>query len=420
MSTPTCGRHSATPPGNTPVVLDSQLTVKPPGGWTLTDRGTGKVYRIYGKSFLDSTGRGPGDLKITSTAPRASTSASKVIESLNNGVVSKDLRAVFKNQGSTWAATPSVATTSVGWDVTDPADGRVFQIINENGLLRVYDKISTGSNVTAGGDVSVTAEDRRFLFTVLDDGTVLDDLQSVFQTNGITLTNDLNVVKLQDGSGWLVHDQTAGRTYLILKDGTQLDVYATSQITADAGGVAVALQLGDGSGVRGAVGIAASQNRIENTMKAYVAESTVNARSVAVDASSVATIDSLSIGGALDVDIGKGSGLDGSGAGAGSGNFIHNRVEASIKDPVPDNTLGTVVTTTTGDVSVTATDLSTIVADAGGLAIGLKIGDGTGLNLSVGISVAVNDIGDTHPGLHRPRAGHRTGGHGERGLRGND
>src|SRR5262249_26873949 len=87
-----------------PPSAPSQLTVQSaPGGWTLTDRGTGKVYRIYGKSFLAGDGKeDPGDLKVFLDATRLfSTSASKVLDGLNSGVVSKDLRAVFQHEGYT-------------------------------------------------------------------------------------------------------------------------------------------------------------------------------------------------------------------------------------------------------------------------------------------------------------------------------
>src|SRR5262249_44106127 len=179
---------------------DSQLTVRSaPGGWTLTDRGTGKVYRIYGKSFLASDGQeDPGDLKVYLDSTRLfSTSASKVIDNLNNGVVSKDLRAVFKNQGYTLPSTVTVVTTSFCWEVTDPTSGTVYQIFNENGQLRVSNKAGIGSTVNAGGAVSVTANDRRLLFNVssgytgdLDGGTVPSGLKSDFETNGIKLSSN--------------------------------------------------------------------------------------------------------------------------------------------------------------------------------------------------------------------------------------
>ncbi|HKM53695.1 MAG TPA: hypothetical protein VJY33_09815 [Isosphaeraceae bacterium] len=64
------------------------------------------------------------------------------------------------------------------------------------------------------------------------------------------------------------------------------------------------------------VGIAAAVNNFSNTIQAFVADSSVTGTSVAVAATSTATIDAVTIGGVLDATIGKGDGFQGDGAGA--------------------------------------------------------------------------------------------------------
>ena len=76
-----------------------------------------------------------------------------------------------------------------------------------------------------------------------------------------------------------------------------------------------------------------------------------------------------------------------SGAGAGSGNTIRNTIEAAIKNG------STVTTTGTGEVSLSAMDASTIIADAGGVAIAVGAsGQETGGAVSIGVSIADNVI----------------------------
>src|SRR5206468_10801868 len=97
-----------------------------------------------------------------------------------------------------------------------------------------------------------------------------------------------------------------------------------------------------------------------------------------------------------ELNIGEGSGLDGSGAGAGSGNTIENWVTAYIQDKNPADSQATVVTASDGGVTVAATDLASILAIAGGVGIGIKVGEDTsGAALSVGISVAINKVNDS-------------------------
>ena len=86
---------------------------------------------------------------------------------------------------------------------------------------------------------------------------------------------------------------------------------------------------------------------------------------------------------------GQGGGFSFAGAGAGSGNTIKNTVKAAISG-------GSTVTTTGAGAAVNlmATDTSKIIADAGGAAIAAAGGQGGGASISVGISIADNEIGN--------------------------
>ena len=150
---------------------------------------------------------------------------------------------------------------------------------------------------------------------------------------------------------------------------------------------AIALARGQGGGTALTAGVSVAINDIENQIRAIIDHSTVTAASnVELTATSSATVDALTIAVAVGASGGEGKGFTFGGAGSGSGNTIKNIVEAGIKN-------GSKVTTNgTGLVKLSATDTSTITADAGGVGIALAGGQGGGTALTAGVSVAINDI----------------------------
>lgn len=83
------------------------------------------------------------------------------------------------------------------------------------------------------------------------------------------------------------------------------------------------------NGVGVSLGVAVAINDIDNTVRARIVGATLEAgKSVALKASEAATIDALSIGGAVAVGVGGGNGVGV--AGAGAKNTLHNTVEALI------------------------------------------------------------------------------------------
>jgi hypothetical protein len=167
----------------------------------------------------------------------------------------------------------------------------------------------------------------------------------------------------------------------------------TSTITADAGGVGVGVSLGGGGGGAFSLGVAASDNDITNHVYAYVDGSKIqSAGAFGLLATEDATIDSLSIGGAVAVVTGGGGGLGGAAAGAGSGNTIRNTVKAYLNNSLESDSRGI---TASGPITLTATDISDSRSDAGGVALAVAAGGGGGVAITVGISAATNDISNT-------------------------
>ena len=200
---------------------------------------------------------------------------------------------------------------------------------------------------------------------------------------------------------------TLTRSDVTTTDGGNVALLATddTDIEADGGGFAIAISLGENAkgGTRGslsvAVGVSVAVNDVDNTVVAQIGDSRVNAAGdITVDADSTTSIKAVTIAGAI-----SGSGPSGTatpstniqiaGAGAGSGNSVDNDIEASIvgsaSTPAPAIQAG-------GGIRVEATDLSTIEADAGGVAIAFAVSkDSSMFSLALGLSAAKNDITNT-------------------------
>ena len=173
---------------------------------------------------------------------------------------------------------------------------------------------------------------------------------------------------------------------------------ATPSIYADAGGIGVGLLFdssgggGGGPSVTLAVGIGIAVNRIGKdnaqgiVVHATVSNSVVTGGSVAVTASTTASINAYTFGVAVEVAQSNNAGVGFAGGVGGSFNTIRRGdTKASVEQG------SSIVAATT--VMVLASDTSTITADGGGFAIGLKFGKGNGFDGSVGVGVSCNEIG---------------------------
>ena len=155
-------------------------------------------------------------------------------------------------------------------------------------------------------------------------------------------------------------------------------------IQASAGALGIGISTGEG-GAGASVGISVAVNNIADTTEAYIHASTVKAAgNIVALAAEAATITALTMGGAVSGST-EGGGVAFAGAGAGSGNTIGNTVYAYIDG-------GSTVTTQNG-IILQADDTAEITANAGGVALAGGF-QGGAVAVSLGISVAINDIED--------------------------
>ncbi|MCF2147132.1 DUF4347 domain-containing protein [Desmonostoc muscorum LEGE 12446] len=161
-----------------------------------------------------------------------------------------------------------------------------------------------------------------------------------------------------------------------------------SKIRADAGGVAIAIAVGQQLSGATTIGASLAKNDIQNAVTANIDDAIVNSTGGGLDlsATSQAKIEALTLAGSISAAFGQTT-LSASGAGTSSDNTINNTIEASIKNQSDVNV--------TGAVTLFAKDTSSIDAAAGAAAIAVAGGQAGSIGVSVGASLATNNIGNT-------------------------
>ena len=280
------------------------------------------------------------------------------------------------------------------------------------------------STVNSAGGVSATATEAASVVAWTIGGAVAVGASTGGNGVGVAAAGAASDNSITDDVEAYVDAATS--TGLTANDGPVL-ISATdsSQITANAGGVGVAVGAGSSNGVGVTVGFSAAVNTITNTVEAWISGSAVTAQApsgtsheVDLSATEAATVNALTIGGAVGVGGGGSNGVGVGAAGAGSGNTITNHIEAFIDNSstvTTDQTGGGVIPIITpnppsaacssgqargppgadGDVYLSATDCATIVANGGGLGIGVGGGGSNGVGASLGVAAAVNSVTDT-------------------------
>jgi len=190
------------------------------------------------------------------------------------------------------------------------------------------------------------------------------------------ISNDVAAFIQGDGATGI----SAGAITLIADDDSTIDAFTGSASLAAGFG---------GTGVAVAIGIAGAYNTISNDISSYItaADNGVGATSGAINISATETADitSYTVAASLSAAIG-GTGVAVSGAGAAAVNSILNRTNAYVED-------STITTTgTEGDMTIAATDSSSIEATVGAVAASFA-GGGTGVGVSIGAAFALNTIG---------------------------
>ncbi len=248
------------------------------------------------------------------------------------------------------------------------------------------------SKLTSAGLVSVTASESATINALTIGGAVAVGAGG---NNGgavaVAGASSTNTVK-DNTQAYISNSTTAGSLGVSAVNGAvTLSATDLSTITANGGGVGVAVGAGGTNGAGVSVGFSAAVNDVENTVWAYIDNATVTATggSATLTATEIATIQALTIGGAVGVGAGGSNGVGVGAAGAGSGNTIKDSVKAYIRGG------SQVSTVNSGNVTLLASDMSTITANGGGVGIGVGAGGSNGVGASLGVAAAVNDIENT-------------------------
>ncbi|MCA9138153.1 MAG: hypothetical protein KDB00_15385, partial [Planctomycetales bacterium] len=241
--------------------------------------------------------------------------------------------------------------------------------------------IIADSNVRAGGQVSLSAMEMAQIDALTIGGAVAVGAGGAGGVGAsVAGAGSFNEIRNQ------VEASIRGSAKTVQSTGGGVSLSATdhSTIIADAGGVGAAVGAGGAAGVSASFGFSAAENTVENSVRSNISGTTVLAfGDIDLTASEQATIDALTIGGAVAVGAGGAAGIGVGAAGAGSGNTIRNQVEASLRD-------GANVETTTGSVALSATDDSSIYADGGAIGLAVAAGGAAGVGVSLGVGYASN------------------------------
>jgi hypothetical protein len=301
------------------------------------------------------------------------------------GGVALNLGAVL---GPLGAISESTSTDLIGASV-----GAGFSINDID--ISISATITGGSATTTAGDLTLSAANHAEIKSVAFGGALADSISIA----GAIASNEINPI---------ISARIEGEAVVSVAGDISVKAENAALIDADAGGVALAIRLGnDGDDIGSlSVGGSIAVNSMLNQVSAGIDTASVYATGdIAVSAKSDAAINALSIGGTLAGAFTQ-SGLNGSFTGTGSGNDIldGSKTEAFIKNanavtgaqPSSDASisatspvLGQVIAG--GNVSVHAQETPHITADAGGVAIAAALG-ADGLNVSLGIAAARNDI----------------------------
>jgi hypothetical protein len=283
-----------------------------------------------------------------------------------------------------------------------------------NTIVNKTEAVVTGSTInTANGDVSLSARDTSVIGSLVGSvsgsrgasigaavavNTIANDILAYAEESDLVAGRDLLLSAKNLTVIGVAVNTVANRTEAYISGGatltptisagndTAINASDQSVIVAVAGGLSIGVTESGGGG--GSVGVSVAVTNTHNTTQAFISGSVVNANgTVELDANSSSLIVSVSVAGSLGVVTG-GGGVVGAGAGAVSVNSIDNTIESYISE-------NSEITTETGSVLLTATDNSDIIAIGGALSLGFAIGGAGGGGLTVGASVAVNQIANT-------------------------
>ena len=248
--------------------------------------------------------------------------------------------------------------------------------------------VNDQGKITLVDDLSIDSQDHTSIFSVSGAATLVKPSATAKAAVGLAGAVSINELNMTT-EAFLAGADVEGVNNVTLNAERDGDVFALTV------GVAVAaLTSPTGTAAVSAAG-SASVNTIASTTRAFIDSGDIDASNdVSLTAKDTAVIKAVAIGGAGAGGSGKASVAL---AGAVSLNTISGGVEAYIANSTADTRGPGIKTGCT--VTLTATDDTTITADAGGFAIAIGTGGSGGAKVSgsIGASIAINDIGGDAP-----------------------
>ncbi|KAA5541791.1 hypothetical protein FYK55_16405 [Roseiconus nitratireducens] len=339
------------------------------GSGAFTGAGAGNSITNTTKAYIKGGGSDPG----------IDVGGDVYVEASDISTVAVDAGAV--GLGLVFASTPGIALAgSFG------ASAAVNEVEN------VVEASVEDATIDASGKIDITATTESIIeaLTIAGAGAVAISTGSSFL--------GLAIAGAGTGSGNSIKNKTKAyvKNGSDLESGTGDRVFVeasdTSTIKADAVAGALSFTLGTGASV--AIGVTIAENTIENTTKAFVDDAVIDSGGEAVlSAISDATISALTVAVAASVTISTGDdaiAISAAGEGAQSTNTIANTTQAYVTGG------GKVFSDAGSMVSVTASDTSTLTADAAGGTVALSVSpSGFSAALAISAGLSYNDIGNT-------------------------
>ncbi len=244
---------------------------------------------------------------------------------------------------------------------------------------------TTVGDVISSGMVELKATENATIMTVTVGGAVAVGIGGGEGT-GLAVAGSDSSNTIQNN----VDAYVSGKSTVTAHGGSvAIDATDTSSITAGGGGLAVAVGGGSiGSGLAADIGFAVATNEIENSVLAYVDDSTCSTGfGVTLAATENATIFAVTVGGAVALSAGA-TAFSAAGAGGNSTNALQNTVEAYLAGGA------SVTTTAGGDVTLMATDSPNLTAKTVAASVSFATGGGAG-TFAIGAAIADNTVEDT-------------------------
>src|SRR6266545_539570 len=242
----------------------------------------------------------------------------------------------------------------------------------------VRSSIEGGASVTTTAGAALTAGSTATIdsLTLAGGATLNGDGHGLMVTGAgaISFNRIGNTVESRIPAGNSVNGGT-GAIVLTASDAPTID--------ADAGGIAIGVNLGSSGGAQITIGAGVAINQISDIVHAALNAPVVAPGGISLTATtSVAHIDSFAFGLAGAVSLGSFGGFSLAGAGAAVANTVTNTVESLVSNV---NLAGA------GPLTLTATDDARIKGVAGGLAVSV----GGQVSIGVGASFAINTVSNT-------------------------